>query len=51
MNGRLDGHRALVTASAAGIGRACARMFAAEGARVLATDIDAARAMARKGAA
>jgi 2-keto-3-deoxy-L-fuconate dehydrogenase len=42
MNGRLDGHRALVTASAAGIGRACARMFAAEGARVLATDIDAA---------
>jgi 2-keto-3-deoxy-L-fuconate dehydrogenase len=42
MNGRLYGHRALVTASAAGIGRACARMFAAEGARVLATDIDAA---------
>lgn len=42
MNGRLSGRRALVTAAAAGIGRACARMFAAEGARVWATDIDAA---------
>jgi 2-keto-3-deoxy-L-fuconate dehydrogenase len=40
MPGRLDGKRAFVTAAAAGIGRACALAFAAEGARVLATDID-----------
>lgn len=40
MSGRLDGKRAFVTAAAAGIGRACALAFAAEGARVLATDID-----------
>ena len=37
---RLDGKRAFVTAAAAGIGRACAIAFAAEGARVFATDID-----------
>jgi 2-keto-3-deoxy-L-fuconate dehydrogenase len=41
--GRLAGKRALVTAAAAGIGRATALAFAAEGATVLATDIDAAR--------
>ena len=40
--GRLEGRRILVTAAAAGIGRACATAFAREGARVLATDIDAA---------
>jgi 2-keto-3-deoxy-L-fuconate dehydrogenase len=40
MAGRLEGKRALVTAAAAGIGRACAVAFAAEGARVIATDLD-----------
>ena len=38
--GRLKGKRALVTAAAAGIGRASALAMAAEGAAVLATDID-----------
>lgn len=42
MSGRLAGKRALVTAAAAGIGRAIALTFAAEGADILATDIDAA---------
>ena len=37
---RLNGKTALVTAAGAGIGRATALAFAAEGARVLATDID-----------
>ncbi|HEY4293477.1 SDR family oxidoreductase [Luteibacter sp.] len=41
-NGRLAGKRALITAAGAGIGRATALAFAAEGATVLATDIDAA---------
>jgi 2-keto-3-deoxy-L-fuconate dehydrogenase len=41
-SGRLTGKRALVTAAGAGIGRATALAFAAEGAMVLATDIDAA---------
>jgi 2-keto-3-deoxy-L-fuconate dehydrogenase len=40
MAGRLEGKRALVTAAAAGIGRACAVAFAREGAHVIATDID-----------
>jgi len=40
MAGRLDGKRAFVTAAAAGIGRASALAFAAEGARVFATDLD-----------
>lgn len=40
MAGRLDGKRAFVTAAGAGIGRACAIAFAAEGARVLATDLN-----------
>jgi 2-keto-3-deoxy-L-fuconate dehydrogenase len=40
MAGRLSGKTALCTASAAGIGRAVAVAFAAEGARVIATDID-----------
>ncbi len=39
---RLEGHRALVTAAAAGIGRACALAFAGAGATVVATDIDEA---------
>ena len=41
MANRLQGKIALCTASAAGIGKACAQAFAAEGARVIATDIDA----------
>lgn len=40
MTARLDGKRALVTAAGQGIGAAVARAFAAEGAEVLATDID-----------
>ena len=42
MAGRLQGKRALLTASAAGIGRATAEAFIAEGAEVVATDIDLA---------
>jgi 2-keto-3-deoxy-L-fuconate dehydrogenase len=42
MSGRLQGKRALVTAAGAGIGRAAAQAFAAEGAHVLATDVNAA---------
>ncbi|WP_213686073.1 SDR family oxidoreductase [Roseicyclus sp.] len=38
---RLKGKRAFLTAAGAGIGRATARAFAAEGAEVIATDIDA----------
>lgn len=38
---RLRGKTALVTAAGQGIGRATARYFAAEGARVIATDIEA----------
>ena len=37
---RLKGKRALVTAAAQGIGRACAEAFAAEGAEVFATDVN-----------
>jgi 2-keto-3-deoxy-L-fuconate dehydrogenase len=43
MADRLAGKQALVTAAAQGIGRATALAFAAEGAEVLATDIDEAR--------
>lgn len=39
---RLKGKTAIVTAAGAGIGQATARAFAAEGARVTATDIDGA---------
>lgn len=41
---RLAGKVALVTGIGAGIGRGCARMFAAQGARVIGCDIDAAAA-------
>ena len=41
--GRLDGKSALLTAAGAGIGKATAEAFVQEGARVFATDIDAAR--------
>jgi 2-keto-3-deoxy-L-fuconate dehydrogenase len=40
MASRLNGKTALVTAAAQGIGAATARVFAAEGARVVATDIN-----------
>jgi 2-keto-3-deoxy-L-fuconate dehydrogenase len=40
MTGRLDGKTAVITAAAQGIGRATAEMFAAEGARIWATDIN-----------
>ncbi len=39
--GRLQGKTVLITAAAQGMGRACALACAAEGARVIATDIDA----------
>jgi 2-keto-3-deoxy-L-fuconate dehydrogenase len=41
MAGRLQGKRAFITAAGQGIGRATALAFAAEGADVLATDLDA----------
>lgn len=41
MSGRLEGKTAIVTAAAQGIGRAIALMYAAEGAKVYATDINA----------
>lgn len=43
MAGRLQGKLALVTAAAQGIGRASALAFAAEGARVIATDVNMAK--------
>jgi 2-keto-3-deoxy-L-fuconate dehydrogenase len=42
MAGRLAGKTAVLTAAAAGIGRATAEAFQREGARVIATDIDVA---------
>ena len=46
MAGRLKGKVALVTAAGQGIGRAIARAFIAEGATVIATDVDAASSRA-----
>ena len=43
MAGRLTGKKALVTAAAQGIGEATARAFAAEGAEVVATDVNEGR--------
>ena len=43
MNNRLNGKTVLLSAAAAGIGRASAIRMAAEGARVIATDIDTER--------
>ena len=40
MSGRVQGKTAIVTAAAAGIGRASALALAREGAKVYATDID-----------
>ena len=50
MAGRLTGKTALVTAAAAGIGRAIAEAFVAEGAKVWATDLDAEKLAGLKGA-
>ncbi|HXT09867.1 MAG TPA: SDR family NAD(P)-dependent oxidoreductase, partial [Roseiarcus sp.] len=46
---RLAGKTALLTAAAAGIGRATAEAFAAEGARVIATDLNEAGLAGLKG--
>ena len=50
MAGRLTGKTALVTAAAAGIGRAIAEAFVAEGAKVWATDLDAEKLAGLQGA-
>src|SRR5689334_25334244 len=51
MGERLHGKKALVTAAAQGIGRASALAFAAEGAQVIATDINAGKLAELKAAA
>ena len=51
MTGRLSGKTALVTAAGQGIGRATAEAFVREGARVIATDRDAALLASLEGAA
>lgn len=43
MSGRLAGKTALITAAGQGIGRATAELFVQQGARVIATDLDAAK--------
>jgi 2-keto-3-deoxy-L-fuconate dehydrogenase len=49
MSQRLQGKVALLTAAAAGIGRATAEAFHAEGAQVIATDLDASKLDGLKG--
>jgi 2-keto-3-deoxy-L-fuconate dehydrogenase len=49
MSQRLQGKVALLTAAAAGIGRATAKAFHAEGAQVIATDLDASKLDGLKG--
>lgn len=51
MANRLAGKTALITAAGQGIGAASARLFAAEGARVVATDIDTGKLAALGGVA
>ena len=46
ITGRLEGKNALVTGAGAGIGLAIARLFAAEGAHVFVSDVDAGAAEA-----
>ena len=46
LSGTLAGRKALVTGGAGGIGAACAREFAARGAKVVVADVDAAAAEA-----
>jgi NAD(P)-dependent dehydrogenase (short-subunit alcohol dehydrogenase family) len=48
MSGRLAGKVALVTGGASGIGAACARLFSAEGAKVMVTDVQDGEAVARE---
>jgi NAD(P)-dependent dehydrogenase (short-subunit alcohol dehydrogenase family) len=47
--GRLQGKVAIVTGAAAGIGRATALRFAAEGARLVVNDVDATVELAERG--
>lgn len=44
MTGRLEGKVAVITGGASGIGAACARRFAAEGADIVIADLDPSRA-------